>query len=354
MPRSLWNGTIAFGLVRVPVKLHTATESKSISFRERHGSDGAAIEHRRVCVAEDREVPYAEIAKGFEVSSGSYVMLSKEEIAAAEGPEAHVIDVEHFVDGREIDPAYYERAYYLSPGKLGDEAYGTLRSALKTSGKVGIGRFILRGKAHLAAIRALEDVIVLHTMRFADEFVDPHELEIATADKQPSKLEIDTARLLVDQLVSSFEPDAYEDTYRAAVLGVIEQKARGEKVQAPQGQKQTAEGELLGALRASLEEGHARKRRRPASVKLQPEEASPSSGGTSRSSAKTPRSPSGAPHPSGGAPRSSSGAPHPSGGGPRSSSGAPHPSGGAPRSSGGTPRSPNGATPVRRRTRGQG
>ncbi len=327
MPRSLWNGTIAFGLVRVPVKLHTATESKSISFRERHVSDGAAIEHRRVCVEEDREVPYGEIAKGFEVSSGSYVMLSKEEIAAAEGPEAHVIDVEHFVDGREIDPAYYERAYYLSPGKLGDEAYGTLRSALKTSGKVGIGRFLLRGKAHLAAIRALEDVIVLHTMRFADEFVDPHELEIATADKQPSKLEIDTARLLVDQLVSSFEPDAYEDTYRAAVLGVIEQKARGEKIQAPQSQKQTGEGELLSALRASLEEGHGRKRRRPASVEPQPSGKAPrSSGGTPRSSVKAPRSPGEASHSPGEAPRSP----------------------------GGPPRSPKGATPARRRTRGEG
>ncbi len=296
MPRSLWNGTIAFGLVRVPVKLHTATESKSISFRERHVSDGAAIEHRRVCVAEDREVPYSEIAKGFEVSSGSFVMLSKEEIAAAEGPEAHVIDVEHFVDGQEIDPAYYERAYYLSPGKLGDEAYRTLHSALKTSGKVGIGRFLFHGKAHLAAFRALEDVIVLHTMRFADEFADPRELEIAKADKQPSKLEIDTARLLVDQLVSSFEPDAYENSYRAAVLGVIEQKARGEKIQAPQSQEQTGEGELLGALRASLEEGHGRKRRRPASVEPQPSGKAPrSSGGTSRSSAKTPRSPGGTP-----------------------------------------------------------
>ncbi len=253
-------------------------------------------------------------------SSGSFVMLSKEEIAAAEGPEAHVIDVEHFVDGQEIDPAYYERAYYLSPGKLGDEAYRTLHSALKASGKVGIGRFLFHGKTHLAAFRALEDVIVLHTMRFADEFADPRELEIAKADKQPSKLEIDTARLLVDQLVSSFEPDAYENSYRAAVLGVIEQKARGEKIQAPQSQEQTGEGELLSALRASLEEGHGRKRRRPASVEPQPSGKAPrSSGGTSRSSVKAPRSP-----------------------------------GGTPRSPGGTPRSAKGATPARRRTRGEG
>ncbi len=313
MPRSLWNGTIAFGLVRVPVKLHTATESKSIAFRERHVGDGAAIEHRRVCVAEDREVPYGEIAKGFEVSSGSYVMLSKEEIAATEGPEAHMIDVEHFVDGEEIDPAYYERSYYLSPGQLGDEAYRTLHSALKTSGRVGIGRFVFHGKAHLAAVRAREDVIVLHTMRFADEFADPRELEIAKADKQPSKLEIDTARLLVDQLVSSFEPDAYENTYRAAVLGVIEQKARGEKVEAPQSQEQTGEGELLGALRASLEEGHARKRRRPASGEPRPVGQVPrSSGDTSGPSGKAPRSSGDTSRPSSKAPRSSGGTPRPS------------------------------------------
>ena len=187
-----------------------------------------------------------------------------------------------------------------------------MHSALKTSGKVGIGRFLFHGKAHLAALRALEDVIVLHTMRFADEFADPRELEIAKADKQPSKLEIDTARLLVDQLVSSFEPDAYENTYRAAVLGVIEQKARGEKIQAPQSQEQTGEGELLSALRASLEEGHARKRRRPASVKPQPtgKARAPLAVALARQS-KAPRSP------------------------------------------GRAPRSPKGATPARRRTRGE-
>jgi DNA end-binding protein Ku len=121
MPRSLWNGTIAFGLVRVPVKLHSATESKRIPFRERHAADGAAIEHRRVCVKEGQEVPYSEIVKGFEVAADSYVVLSKEEIAVADGSKARVVEIEHFVDGQEIDPVYYERAYYLSPGKLGEE-----------------------------------------------------------------------------------------------------------------------------------------------------------------------------------------------------------------------------------------
>jgi DNA end-binding protein Ku len=275
MARSIWNGTIAFGLVRVPVKLHSATESKTVSFRERHVTDGAAIEHRRVCVKEDREVPFSELVKGFEVSSGSYVVLSKEELAVAEGTDAHVIDIEHFVLGDEIDPAYYERAYYLSPGRLGDEAYRMLHAALKRSGRVGIGRFVFHNKAHLVAVRALDDVIALHTMRFADEFVAERELEVVAPDKQPTTLELDTARLLVDQLAASFEPDAYENTYRDAVLAVIERKARGEAIEAPEIGKAAEESELLGALRASLEE-QGRSHRRAT------DDASRSVGGTPR------------------------------------------------------------------------
>jgi DNA end-binding protein Ku len=280
MPRSLWNGTIAFGLVRVPVKLHSATESKRISFRERHMTDGAAIEHRRVCIKEDREVPYSELVKGFEVSAGSYVVLSKEEIAVAEGPEAHVIEVEHFVAGEEIDPAYYERAYYLSPGRLGDEAYLMLHAALTRSGRVGIGRFVFHNKAHLVAVRALGDVIALHTMRFLDELVPADELETVAPDKEPTKLEVDTAQLLVDQLAASFEPDTYENTYRDAVLGVIERKARGEAIEVAQSEQSTSEGELLSVLRASLQE-HGRSHRRAAAA------GSRSPGGAARKRSRT-------------------------------------------------------------------
>jgi DNA end-binding protein Ku len=261
MPRSLWNGTIAFGLVRVPVKLHSATESKRIPFRERHAPDGAAIEHRRVCVKEDREVVYSEIVKGFEVGAGSYVVLSTEEIAIADGPGARVVDIEHFVSGQEIDPMYYERAYYLSPGKLGEEPYRLLHAALRRSERVGIGRFVFHNKAHLAAVRALEDVIVLHTMRFYDELVPDRDIDFPEAPKKPSKLELETAQLLIEQLDSSFEPDSYDDTYRDAVLALIERKARGEAIDAPEKEQVTRAGDLLEALEASLEGGSGRRRR---------------------------------------------------------------------------------------------
>jgi DNA end-binding protein Ku len=263
MPRSLWNGTIAFGLVRVPVKLHSATESKRIALRERHATDGAAIEHQRVCAKEGEVVPYSELVKGYEVSSGSYVVLSKEEIAAADGPEAHVVDIEHFVDAQEIDPIYYERAYYLSPGKLGEEPYSLLHAALRRSGRVGIGRFVFHNKAHLVAVRALQDVIALHTMRFADELVAGSSLDVAVPKKKPSKLEVQTAQLLLDQLDSTFEPDTYLNTYRDAVLRLIERKAHGEAIEAPRAPRAAPDGDLLTALRASLED-HGRSHRRAA------------------------------------------------------------------------------------------
>jgi DNA end-binding protein Ku len=263
MPRSLWNGTIAFRLVRVPVKLYSATESRRIPLHERHLSDGAAIEHRRICAKERREVPYSEIVKGFEVSAGSYVVLSKEEIAAADGREARVVDIEHFVSSEEIDPAYYERAYYLGPGKLGDEPYRLLHAALKRSGRVAIGRFVFHNKAHLVAVRALDEVIVLHTMRFADEFVPEGELESVASEKKPTKLELDTAQLLIDQLDSSFEPEAYANTYRDAVMELIERKARGEAIEAPEVEQTAGGGDLLSALQASLQNS-GRARGRPA------------------------------------------------------------------------------------------
>jgi len=268
MPRSLWNGTIAFGMVRVPVKLYSATESKAVRFRERHATDGGAIEHRRVCVQEGREIPYGETVKGFEVSSGSYVTLSKEEIATADGPGAHLIEIEHFAGREEIDPVYYDRAYNLGPGKLGDEAYLLLHAALKRSDRVGIGRFVFHNKAQLVALRAIEDVIALHTMRFADELVPVDDLEIPAPQRKPSKLEVAAAGALVEQLSASFQPDDYEDTYRAALLELIERKARGEAIDAPEAEEIAPEADLLGALQASLErQGGGRSARAEAKAK---------------------------------------------------------------------------------------
>jgi len=288
MPRSLWNGTIAFGLVRVPIKLHTATDSKRIAFRERHATDGAPIEHRRVCVKERREVPYGEIVKGFEIGTGSYVVLSKEELEIADGQRARLVELEHFVDEREIDPIYYERSYYLSPGKLGEEAYAVLHTALLRSGRVGIGRFVFHNKEHLAAVRALPDVLAMQTMRFAEEIVDAGKLQPPPAKRKPTKLELDTAQLLIAQLEASFEHDRYEDSYRDAVMALIERKARGETIEPPAlAEAATPQADLLDVLKQSIEQRRgSRKPRSGGSAERPKPRRSPRSGRSAPASAK--------------------------------------------------------------------
>ncbi|HEY1688439.1 MAG TPA: Ku protein [Solirubrobacteraceae bacterium] len=252
MPHSLWNGTVAFATVRVPVKLYAATESKTVRFRERHVSDGAAIEHRRVCIEEDKEVPYKELVKGVETSAGRYVVLTKEEIAAADGPAARTIEVEHFVRREEIDPVYYAHVYYLGPGAHGEDGYRLLHGAMKRSDRVGIGRFVFHNKAQLVAMRALGEVIALHTMHFADEIVPPHSPDDEDGGQQPSKRETQVAGTLVEQLESRFQPHRYKDTYRDAVLDLIARKASGETIEIPQEEQETDEGDLLAALEESV------------------------------------------------------------------------------------------------------
>jgi DNA end-binding protein Ku len=266
MARSLWNGTVVFGLVRVPVKLYAATESRAIRFHERHVSDGSAIQHRRICVKENREVPYSEIVKGFEAGDGKYVVLSKEEIAAADGEAARAIVVENFVGRDEIDPLYYDHAYYLGPGNSASEPYSVLHAGLKRSRRVGIGRFVFHNKAQLVAVRALEHVIVVHTMRFADELVAPGKLGIQAPQSAPTRQELEMAGTLVGQLGAKFQPRRYRDTYREALLATIERKAEGEAIEAPRSEAPRADEDLLGALEQSLagSGGHGSRSRRKA------------------------------------------------------------------------------------------
>ena len=169
MPKSLWNGTISVGVLHVPVKLYTATESKTVHFREVHLSDEGKIEHRRFCSKEDAEVPYEEVVRGFEVGSGKYVVLEKDEMAAAAGDRGKVVDVESFVPEGAIDPVFYAKTYHLGPGAKGADAYRLLRDALERTDRVGLGRFTFHNREYLAAIRPRDGVLALHTMHFEDE-----------------------------------------------------------------------------------------------------------------------------------------------------------------------------------------
>jgi DNA end-binding protein Ku len=250
--RSIWNGTIAFGSVRVPIKLHSATQSKTVRFKEVHEKDGARIEHRRFCSKENREVPSKEIVRGFEVREGEWVVLEKEEVDAAAGEQAKVIDIEEFVPGEDIDPIYLEKGYYLGVRDDDGRAYRLLLEALRETGRVGIGRFVFHNREYLVALRTLDGVLALHTMRFHDELVPANDLDIPKPSKNPSKQELDMAGKLLESLQGKFQPEKFEDTYRERLLEYIEAKAKGKVASLPKRTEAGDPGDLLAALEASV------------------------------------------------------------------------------------------------------
>ena len=251
-PRSIWNGTIVFGLVNVPVKVYSATESKSIHFHQVHLKDGARIEHRRVCPKDDKEVDKDEIVMGYELSGGSYVELSKDEISAAAGERSKLIDVEHFVEGEQIDPAFYDKTYYLGAGDDGEDAYRLLRKALETSGKVAIARWVFHDRERLVAIRPLDKILSLQVMNFHDEVVQVDDLDLPSPQRKPADKEIEMAGKLVKSLEAKFEPHKYSDSYRDAVLEVVERKRKGEDIEVDEPEPKEETDDLMKALEASL------------------------------------------------------------------------------------------------------
>jgi DNA end-binding protein Ku len=252
--RSIWNGTIVFGLVAVPIKVFSATESKTVHFREVHAKEGSRIEHRRICPKHrgQFEVDYDDIVKGYEVSKGKWVELTDDEIAAAAGSQSRRLEIDHFVPLDDVDPVYYERSYYLGAQDKGRDAYALLHAALERAGRVGVGRWVFHNRERTVLLRPLDEVLALHTMRFADEIVEPGEFELGRVRKKPSEREIKMASSLVDGLHVDFDPSAYEDSYRADVLELVERKAAGKNIELPADEEPEAADDLLAALEASL------------------------------------------------------------------------------------------------------
>jgi DNA end-binding protein Ku len=256
MARAIWSGSISFGLLNVPVKLYSAVARRGISLREIRESDGARIRHRRVAEGTDEEVPYEKIQKAFEITSGNYVPISKDEMAALAPEKTRAIEVKDFVDLDEIDPIYFDSPYYLGPAEGAEKAYSLLASAMKRSGKVAIARFVFRNKEHLAALRADNGVLTLTTMRFADEVVPPDELDDVLPAEQPkvAKKEVEMAEQLIESLTSEFDPSAYRDEYREELMSLIERKAEGKEIVAPEAPEReaTKAPDLMAALEESI------------------------------------------------------------------------------------------------------
>ena len=256
MARAIWSGSISFGLLNVPVKLYSAVARRGISLRELRESDGARIRHRRVAEGTDEEVPYENIVKAYELSPGQYVPLGKDEMAALAPEKTRAIDVLDFVDIEEIDPMFFDSPYYLGPAEGAEKAYSLLGAAMESSGKAAITRFVFRNKEHLAALRSSDGVLTLTTMRFADEVMPPSELDDALPDKKPkvAKKEREMAEQLIESLSTEFDPSSYRDEYREQLLALIERKAEGKEIVAPEVEKPkaTKAPDLMAALEESI------------------------------------------------------------------------------------------------------
>ena len=254
MARAIWSGSISFGLVNVPVKLFSAVSPKEVRFHMVHDADGARIKQKRVCSADGKEVPYEHIAKGYEVSPGQYVVISREELEKFDPEATRTIEIGEFVDLKEIDPIYYVTTYYLAPDRGAARAYSLLFHAMKDSERVGIARVVLRIKQYLCAVRPLGKVLALSTMLYADEVNRQSELEgLPSEDAKPKERELQMATQLIDSLAAEFKPAKYKDEYREKILALIEQKAEGRQIKAPPAER--APGKvvnLMDALKASL------------------------------------------------------------------------------------------------------
>jgi DNA end-binding protein Ku len=277
MPRPLWTGAISFGLVSIPVRLFNAVSKKSVSFNQLDDRSMARIRYKKVSADSGEEVPDEHIVKGYEVSKGQYVVVEPEELEPFMPIATHSIDLDEFVDLDNIDPIYFDSPYYLAPDKVA-KPYALLVKAMEEAGKVAIGRFVMRNKQHVAAIRAVDGHLVLSTMVYPDEIVNPSAIdEFEHLDGVDiSDRELKMASQLVDSLAGPFEPGKFHDEYREQVLDLIGKKAAGEELIAPEPAATAPKVvDLLAALEASVQAAKESRANHPTARKAAKRSAAP-------------------------------------------------------------------------------
>ena len=259
MPRAIWTGSISFGLVNVPVRMYSAIDEQDVRFHLLHEKDDSRIGYEKVCKKEGKPVPDDEIVRGYEVSEDEYVYVTDEDLEAAAGESYRSIDIQDFVAVDDVDPVFFERTSYLGPAAGGEKTYALLVRAMEESGLVGIASYVMRDKQQLGCIRVRDGMLVLEKMFFADE-IRPTD-DIAPRKARVGKQELAMALDLIDRFRGPFEPEKYEDTYRTALLRVIDRKRKGKEVHVEPQAEREAPTDLLEALRASVE-AHGRNGRR--------------------------------------------------------------------------------------------
>jgi DNA end-binding protein Ku len=252
---TMWKGSISFGLVNIPIKLHTATEDKDIKLRTLHNKCHAPIKYEKICTVCEEEVKPEDIVKAYEYTKGKFVVLDHEDLEKLRKEnEEKAVEIIDFVKMEEIDPIYFDRSYYMSPNEGGSKAYSLLRKALQESQKVGIAKIIIRSKEQMAVIRVYDNTLVMETIHFPDEVRRAGDVPNVPSDDKVTDKELDTAIMLIDQLTSEFEPQKYTDEYRTALLELIESKRTGQETVTPTA-KETPSNvtDLMAALQASID-----------------------------------------------------------------------------------------------------
>jgi DNA end-binding protein Ku len=252
---TVWKGAISFGLVHVPVKMFTATEDKDVHLRYIHKNCGTPIAYTRSCPHCEKEVEWEEISRGYEYEKGRFVLFESDELDAIKPESTRTIQILDFVDLTEIDPLYFQKAYYLSPDQAGSGAYSLLLEAMRQSGKIGIAKISIRSKSSLAAIRAVDNCICMETMHYPDEIRSLQQVPNLPEQPAVNERELTMAKLLIEQLSTPFDPTKYTDDYRVALLDAIQRKMTGEGpdvITAPAAER-TNVIDLMAALQASLD-----------------------------------------------------------------------------------------------------
>ena len=256
MARALWKGSLAFGLVNIPVELHTAVRDSRPRFRMLHAEDKSPVRFERVCAREGKPVAWDDLVKGYEYQKGRFVIVTKDDFKAAALEKSRTVDIRAFVKGEDIDDRFFETSYYLTPAKGGERSYALLREAIREAGLVGIATIVLRDAQHLAALEVKSDAMVLTMMRYAEELIDVGEYSFPSA-AHVRKPELKMARTLVEQLADTWDPSQFSDEYRENLMKIIKAKMKGKTVELKETpEPQQAEVvDLMERLRQSLEGG---------------------------------------------------------------------------------------------------
>lgn len=251
--RAMWSGSISFGLVNIPVKLYSGSESNSLDLDMLRKSDLCPIKYLRVCKTDNKEVPYEEIVKGYEYSDGEYIVLTDKDFENASLEKTHLIDIIDFIDESEIDTRYFEKPYYLEPDKSGPKAYALLREALKRSGKVGVASYVLRNRGSLGILRPLDNLLVLNQIRYSEEVRDASDLKLP-GNENVREQEVSLALSLIDQLTVKFDPAKYKDQYIDDLKRLIEEKAQGKEPKPAKAPPPPKVADMMALLKESLKQ----------------------------------------------------------------------------------------------------